>query len=121
MTGLSPVGLQSYRLLLPALRFPVCFAPRVMRPIAPEALSASRAANPVVVEEPEFVIEPAPTPPLPAETLPLSGPHQVPSHLLLHPVFDIAKASTGIADGEVVYPAAHNRVDKLHHRIHRLG
>src|SRR5262249_16173906 len=104
----------------PALRFPACFTPRVMRPIAPGALSASRSANPVVVEKPEFVVKPAPTPPRPAETLPVSGPHQMPSHLLLHPSFDITKPSTAIADGEVIYPAAHNRIDKLYHPIYRL-
>jgi hypothetical protein len=78
-----------------------------MRPIAPGALSASRSANPVIPEEPEFIVEPTPTPPLPAETLPVSGPHEMPPHLLLHPVFDKAKASTGVADGKIVHPAAH--------------
>jgi hypothetical protein len=43
MTGLSPVGLQSYRLLLPALRFPVCYTSRVMRPVQPSPCGISSA------------------------------------------------------------------------------
>jgi Reverse transcriptase (RNA-dependent DNA polymerase) len=42
------------------------------------------------------------------------------SHLLLHPVFDIAEASTGVADGKVVHPTAHNRIDELDYPIYRL-
>jgi hypothetical protein len=78
-------------------------------------------AHLVVVEQPEFVIEPAPTPPLPAETLSVTGPHQITPHLLLHPVCDKAKASTGGADGKVVHPATYNRVDELDDPTHRLG
>jgi len=77
--------------------------------------------SPVVVKQPEFVIEPTPTPPLPAETLPVTGPHQMPPYLLLHPVFDKTKASTGVANGKVIHLAAHNRVDDLHHPGYRLG
>jgi len=43
------------------------------------------------------------------------------SHLLLHPVFHEAEASTGVADCKVVHPAAQNRVDELHHPSHWLG
>ena len=39
-------------------------------------------ADPIIVEQPELVIEPAPTPPLPAETFSASGPHQLSSTLL---------------------------------------
>src|SRR5215470_9250921 len=42
------------------------------------------------------------------------------AHLLLHPAFDITEAATGVADGEVVHPAAQNRIDELHHPPHRL-
>jgi hypothetical protein len=45
----------------------------------------------------------------------------MPPHLLLHPVFDKAKASTGGADGKVVHPAAYNRVDELDDPTYRLG
>jgi len=104
----------------PALRSPACFAVRVLRPVMLGALSAWRG-GPVVVEQLEFVIEPAPTPPLPAETFSASGPHQLSSHLLLHPVFDEAKTPTGVTKGKVVHPAAQNRVDELHHPSYRLG
>jgi hypothetical protein len=57
----------------PALGFPVCFAPRVMRPIVPGALSALSGEP---GNQPEFVIEPAPTPPLPAEAVSVSGAHE---------------------------------------------
>ena len=57
----------------PALGFPVCFAPRVMRPIMPGALSALSGEP---GNQPEFVIEPAPTPPLPAEAFSVSGAHE---------------------------------------------
>src|SRR5262249_15630825 len=42
------------------------------------------------------------------------------SHLLLHPVFDEAETSTGVAKGKVVHPAGQNRVDELHHPPYRL-
>jgi hypothetical protein len=62
-----------------------------------ERFRRARAANPVVVEQPEFLVEPTPTPPRPAETLSVSGPHQMSSHLLLHPVLYKAEAPTGIS------------------------
>src|SRR5215469_12003686 len=58
----------------PALGFPVCFASRVMGPIRSGWLSAKGSAcHPVVVKQPERVIEPLPTPPLPAESCTLPG------------------------------------------------
>ena len=42
-------------------------------------------------------------------------------HPLLYPVFDKPKAATGVADGKVVYPAAHHQVNELYHPTHRLG
>ena len=71
----------------PALGFPACFTPRVMGPIVLDWLSAmARTDDPVVVEQPEVVVEPSPTPPFPAEALALPGTHQVPPNLLFHPV-----------------------------------
>ena len=44
----------------------------------------------------------------------------MPPHHLLHPVLDVTKAPTGIANGKVVHPAAQNRVDKLNDPLDRL-
>jgi hypothetical protein len=45
-----------------------------------------RPTHPIAFEQPEFGIQPLPTPSLPAEALPLSGTHQMPPTLLLYPV-----------------------------------
>jgi hypothetical protein len=77
-------------------------------------------ADPIIVERLKFVIEPAPTPPLPAETFSASGPHQLSSHLLLHPVFDKAEASTGVTNGKVVRPPRKIRLMSCTTRPYRL-
>jgi hypothetical protein len=60
------------------------------------------------------------TPPLPAEASAMSRPHQMASHLLLHPGPDVGKAPTRVPDPEVVYPAAQDRIDHGDHPPHRL-
>jgi hypothetical protein len=45
----------------------------------------------------------------------------MPPYLLLHPVFDKAKASTGGTAGKVSSPAKYNRVDELDDPTCRLG
>ena len=71
-----------------------------------------RPTHPVVVKQPQSVIQPPPTPPLPAKALAIPRTHQMPPHLLFHPIFDKAKASGGVSHGKVAHPAPQNRVDQ---------
>jgi hypothetical protein len=68
--------------------------------------------DPVVVEQPEPLVQPLPTPPLPTKAPEFPGTHQVPPHLLFHPVFNKAETATRIANGKVADPAADNGGDK---------
>src|SRR3954451_25350458 len=79
------------------------------------------AGEPVGVEQPEPPAQPPLTPPPPAEAPALPGAHQVPPHLLLHPVADEREAAARMADREVVHPAPKDRVDQLNHPARRLG
>src|SRR5262249_43393692 len=76
---------------------------------------------PVTVEQLQGVIQPLPTPPLPAEALALPSLHQMAPDLLLHPVLYEAEALGGISNREVIHPAAQYRVDQLDHPICGLG
>ena len=77
--------------------------------------------DPVGPEEPQVLIQPRLTPPVPAEAAAFLVPRQVPPHLLLHPVSDVGEASTGVPVSEVVDPPPEDRVDLLDHPVHRLG
>src|SRR6516225_8850914 len=68
-----------------------------------------------------MLVQPPPTPPVPTEAPKPPGAHQVPPHLLLHPVLDVAEAPARIPDGKVLDPAAQDRVDVGHHPLHRMG
>src|SRR6516165_10163971 len=88
----------------PVRRFPAGFASRVMRPIGRRARSGGgHILYPVLLKEPELLIHPRLTPPLPAEASTMSRPHQMASHLLLHPGPDVGKAPTRVPDPEVVH------------------
>src|SRR5262249_31221523 len=78
------------------------------------------SAPPVAVEQPQAAIQPPPTPPVPTEAPLPPGAHQVPPHLLLHPVLDEAEAPARIPDRKVPDPAAQDRVDEGHHPSHGL-
>src|SRR5262249_2429159 len=80
-----------------------------------------RPTHSVGVKQPQRVIQPSPTPPLPAKALAVPRTHQMPPHLLFHPIFDQAKASGGVSHGTVAHPAPQNRVDQVDHPRHRLG
>ena len=71
----------------------------------------SRPTNPVCVKQPEFAIQPWPTPPLPAEAFPLPRPHQMPPNLLFYPVFDKRKAPARMSHRKIVHPSPQDRVD----------
>src|SRR5262245_36765808 len=58
---------------------------------------------------------------MPAKALSLPGTHQVPPHLLLHPILDEAEAPTRIPDSKVVHPPTQNRIDEVHHPFDGLG
>src|SRR5215471_8200388 len=62
-----------------------------------------------------MLVQPPPTPPVPTEAPELPGAHQVPPHLLLHPVLDEAEAPARVPDRKVVDPATQDRVDEGHH------
>jgi hypothetical protein len=103
----------------PALRAPICFMPRLMGPILPGQLSVCRT-HAIAVVQLQGVIQPRPTPLLPAEA-PLSpSACQMAPDLLLHPIFDVAEALTRVPDCEVVHPAPQLRIDQAHHPLDRL-
>src|ERR1039458_2986789 len=77
--------------------------------------------KPVIIVESQVLIEPLPTPPLPAETGSLPGTHQMAPNLLFYPVSDKRKAFTRIAYCKVVHPTAKDRIDLLDHSLHRLA
>src|SRR5262245_15707729 len=79
------------------------------------------ALHPVFFEQAHMLVEPLPTPPLPAEAPPFPCTHQMTPDFLFHPIFDKTKAPTGIADSKVPHPAAQDRVDQRHHPLDRLG
>jgi hypothetical protein len=105
----------------PALGFPVCFTSRVMRPMRAGWFSADGSNHSILVEQPECVVEPLRTPPLPAESLAPSGAHQVPSNLLLHPELDVGKAPVRVSYRKVVHPTPQNRIDKFNHPPYGLA
>ena len=57
----------------------------------------SVASHSIAVEQPESVVQPRPIPPLPAEALSFPGLRQLAPDLLLHPIFDVAEALTGVS------------------------
>src|ERR1700674_4568478 len=71
--------------------------------------------NAVLREEAERPIQPRFTPPLPAETVTLAGPHQMVPNLLFDPVADVREAPARVADRKVLHPATQNRVDLRNH------
>ena len=78
-------------------------------------------ADPKVVEQPEIAMEPASTPPSPAEARTFLSTHEMSAYLLLQPVLDETEAASGIANSKVVHPAADDRIDQLDYSAYRLG
>jgi hypothetical protein len=76
-----------------------------MGPIKLAALSGLIVTDSVIIKYSQSIVQQIPTPPVPAEATTFSGIHQMSSDLFLHPVFDVAKALTGVADAKVVCPA----------------
>src|SRR5712691_966112 len=75
----------------------------------------------VVCKQPERVIEPRRTPPLPAEAPPIPRPHQMAPDLPLDPPPHNGKAPARVPNPEVVDPTPQLRVDLGDQRLHRLG
>src|SRR5271154_6639333 len=74
----------------------------------------------VAIEQLQSLVQPAPTPPRPAEALSVPGSQHMAPDLLLHPVFHEAEALAGLSHRKVVHPTAQHRVDRLHDPINRL-
>ena len=60
--------------------------------------------NLVIVVEAEALVQPFPTPPVPAEAPPVPRPHEMPPYLLPYPVLDIGETSTRLSYSEVTQP-----------------
>ena len=54
----------------------------------------------------QSVVQPRPTPPLPAEALSFPSLRQMAPDLLLHPIFDEAEALAGVPNREVAHPSS---------------
>src|SRR5436309_13203870 len=65
-------------------------------------------------------MQPRPTPPLPAEALTMSRPHQMAPHLPLDPLPDRGEAPGRVPDPDVVDPTPENRIDLHDHPSDRL-
>src|SRR6516225_7212538 len=89
----------------PALRFPVRFAPRLWD-LSCWGDFRRWPPNPVAVEQLQVFVKPLTTPPLPAEALSFPSPQHMAPDLLLHPVFNVAKALAGVPNREVIHPTA---------------
>src|SRR5713101_9442940 len=86
------------------------------------ALSGSaQVPHSVIGKQPERVIEPRRTPPLPAEAPTIPRPHQMAPHLLLDPLPHKGKASARVPDPEVVDPAPQLRIDLSDQPLYRPG
>jgi hypothetical protein len=68
------------------------------------AFRASRRSSDLVVrQQPQWIVQPFSTPPLPAEPGSSPGPHPMSPDLLFYPVSDPSEAATRIADLKVVH------------------
>src|ERR1700756_3004277 len=106
----------------PALGFPVGFASERLWPIQSGGLSAEGfACNSVVTKQSECVVEPSPSPSLPAKSFALSGTHQMPPDLRLDPELNVGEAPARVPHRKVVHPTPQNRIDKVDHPSYRLA
>ena len=91
-----------------------------MGPIAPAALSDPIISDSIIVKQSQSLIQPGPTPSVPAEATAFSRMHQMTSDLFRHPVFDIPKTLTGVSDSKIVDPSPENRVNQVDNPIYGL-
>src|ERR1700674_1956695 len=80
----------------------------------------SVASHSIAVKQLQDVVQPRPTPSLPAEAPSFLSVRQMAPDLLLHPIFDVAEALTGVPDREVVHPPPQHRIDKAYHPLNGL-
>ena len=71
-----------------------------------------------MIKQPECLVKPLRTPPLPAEALAFHCPHQVSPNFLFHPVLNKCKAPTGVPYCKVVHPASQDRVNLFDYLAH---
>src|SRR5216684_1166936 len=87
-----------------------------MGPFESEGVVGRRSvSNSVLREESERPVQPCFTPPLPAETVTLAGPHQMVPNLLFDPGSNVREAPARMAHRKVLHPATQNRVDLRNH------
>src|SRR5918996_3851682 len=67
----------------------------------------------VPIKEPDPLVQPALTPPLPAEASTLAGSAQVSPSLLLNPVANVGKAPTRMPNRKVLHPTMQDRINLL--------
>ena len=104
----------------PHYAYSVSFIRKFMGPIEPAAFSGPVISNSIIVKQSKSFIKPGPTPSVPAEATAFSRMHQMTSDLFRHPVFDIPKALTGVADPKIVDPSPENRVNQVYYPIYWL-
>src|SRR6202521_5209122 len=78
------------------------------------------ASHSIAVKQLQGVVQPWPTPSLPAEAPSFLSMRQVAPDLLLHPILDVAEALTGVPDCEVVHPPPQHWIDQVYHPLNRL-
>src|SRR5712691_9684574 len=81
----------------------------------------AQVSHSVICKQPERVIEPRRTPPLPAEAPTIPRPHQVAPDLPLDPPPHRSEAPARVPDPEVVDPAPQLRVDHDDQLLGRPG
>src|SRR4029077_19891304 len=104
----APAGLSTVpRFLSPPRRtqhadFPHCALPLASRQglwdLSGRCRFRSVVSHSIAVEQPESVVQPRPIPPLPAEAFSFPSLRQLAPDLLLHPIFDVAEALTGVSN-----------------------
>src|SRR5437588_6131285 len=75
----------------------------------------SVVSHSIAVEQPESVIQPRPTPPLPAEALSFPSMRQLAPDLLLYPISDVGEALARVPHREVVDPPPQHWINQAYH------
>jgi len=91
-----------------------------MRPISLGVFSDPIMLNHVDIKKPQSRIEPGLIAPIPAKAPAFLRTHQMSPDLLLHPVFDISEAPTGVSDPKIIHPSSHDRIDQEYNPIYLL-
>jgi len=74
----------------------------------------------IAIEQAKRGVQSRRAPRRPAKSATIPGTPEMAPELELHPAFDELKAATRVSYGRVVLPAAQDRIDEGHHRLHGL-